>query len=870
MIMNGKSVDLRDYVTTLGFDPYIAWLNVEANERPLNAYQILGLVACETDMVRIRVAVGRQRAMLDAVRDEAPHEVWDAINAEYEDAVCTLYDPERKLVLDTRLRRDAPRKMNHVSRTAPEVAATMGSIPCRKCEASNSPTRKFCVKCGSSLYEKCPKCSAEVAANENFCGQCGTNVSAAIGQQEGELEARIQRARQLAREFHFEMAVYELRSVATLEDPRFEVVARRATEMLDKLSKERERVIEKSKEQMEKARLLFEATSYERAYEKLEAIPEPLRPAGFKELMADVRGRRNELLMLGGEIREAVDSNRRHEILPKLERLLTIKPDHEQARKLAIDLRDQVLKAAKKKLLSKSYDEARSLLEVVPSFARTDEVDDLFDKAAELECLTTTIQQAPVADPATLGVVKRLTKMMSKDPTAQQQLDKFMQANQMVAADPRMAYRAWSTPPKRFHYDLPVEWLGQPQRMGQVADELKAKLREYPGQFFVAFGLALQAIEQSSVDFNFDAKGESLLGGLLSFSKTTKKLGWGLDLSDTGLKAICLQPESKPQKWEYSCKHVEYIPHSTPLPLVDTEEERAAVISETLEQFKSRHDLSKCEVVAGLPGLRVIARFVELPPMNVKKLKAAVEYQVKHEVPLPINEIRWGWHIVRQASGKEADTSPRHIMLAAAKEIHVREQLHRFQSSGIRIDQITCDALAIHNAYVHEFMPPKTDDAKSAPKAAKADDSKSDSKSGSKGSDSKEIDLGDDQGDWLDRPIGILDVGANITNFIVVRGRKAPWFRSFTPASLDVNERLIRSFQLTHDQAEELKRDPAKAKRLHLLMATISDTFIKTGSELQRSLGQYQKLYPEDSIEKLYGLGGGFQTLGLMRYLIRG
>jgi Tfp pilus assembly PilM family ATPase len=868
MTINGKAADPRAYVSALGFDPYVAWLNVETDERPLNAYQLLGLTACETDMVRVRVSVSKQRAMLDAVREQAPYDIWDAINAEYEEAVCTLYDPERKLVLDTRLRRDAPKKINHISRTAPEVAATMGVIPCRSCHAPNSPTRKFCVKCGTGLYEKCPKCSAEVAANESFCGQCGLNVTAAIGQQESDLEARIQRARQLAREFHFEMAVYELRSVATIEDPRFEVVARRATEMLDKLSQERERVVEKSKEQMEKARLLFEATSYERAYEKLEAIPEPLRPAGFKELMADVRGRRNELLMLSGEIREAVDSNRRHEILPKLERLLTIKPDHEQARKLAVDLRDQVLKAAKKKLLSKSYDEARSLLEVVPSFARTDEVDDLFDKAAELECLMTTIQQAPVADTATLGVVKRLTKMISKDPTSQQQLDKFTQANQTVAADPRMAYRTWSAPPKRFHFDLPVDWLGQPQRLGQVADDLKAKLREHPGQFFVAFGLALQAIEKSSVDFNFDAKGESLLGGLLAFSKTTKKLGWGIDLSDTGLKAICLQPESKSQKWEYVCKHVEFIPHSTPLPLLDTEEERAAVVAETLEQFKSRHDVSKCEVVTGLPGLRVIARFVELPPMNVRKLKAAVEYQVKHEVPLPINEIRWGWHIVRQATGKEADTSPRHIMLAAAKEIHVREQLHRFQSAGIRVDQVTCDALAIHNAYVHEFMPPKADDAKGVSKTAapKADDSKS----GSKGSDSKEIDLGDQDDDWLPRPVAILDVGANITNLIVVRGRKAPWFRSFTPASLDVNERLIRSFQLTHDQAEELKRDPAKAKRLHLLMGTISDTFIKTGSELQRSLGQYQKLYPEDSIERLYGMGGGFQTLGLMRYLIRG
>ena len=55
-----------------GSDPYRAWLNVKQVERPLTAYQLLGLEALEDDVETIRAADGLQRVAIQTHRDEAP------------------------------------------------------------------------------------------------------------------------------------------------------------------------------------------------------------------------------------------------------------------------------------------------------------------------------------------------------------------------------------------------------------------------------------------------------------------------------------------------------------------------------------------------------------------------------------------------------------------------------------------------------------------------------------------------------------------------------------------------------------------------------------------------------------------------------
>ena len=112
----------------------------------------------------------------------------------------------------------------------------------------------------------------------------------------------------------------------------------------------------------------------------------------------------------------------------------------------------------------------------------------------------------------------------------------------------------------------------------------------------------------------------------------------------------------------------------------------------------------------------------------------------------------------------------------------------------------------------------------------------------------------------------LLDIGLESTSFLVSSPRLA-WFRSFGLGGESFTQALIKQFQLTREQAEELKRQPSKARRFSLFCATQEPLLVQLVSEVERSLASYNRYNDSAPVEHVYGLGGGFQTPGILRYL---
>ncbi len=49
-------------------------------------------------------------------------------------------------------------------------------IPCRRCSASNMPSRRFCRECGTILISTCQQCGFVNMSDDKFCGGCGINL----------------------------------------------------------------------------------------------------------------------------------------------------------------------------------------------------------------------------------------------------------------------------------------------------------------------------------------------------------------------------------------------------------------------------------------------------------------------------------------------------------------------------------------------------------------------------------------------------------------------------------------------------------------------------------------------------------------------
>jgi type IV pilus assembly protein PilM len=694
---------------------------------------------------------------------------------------------------------------------------------CRHCQVESPPQRRFCGGCGKGLWEKCPACSAEIAGNERFCGACGTDARGKREELAAELREKLAQARALAKTHHYGQAIQLLEMLASRADESAEVAATAAAEIPQVQSRE--------KRQKELAALthqqgleLLDGRAYEAAVEVLESIPKPLRTREINDCLERSQSQWKEVLALGGEIRTLVEVRRTNELFPKLERLLALKPGHPQAQKLATQLREQLLATATKRLNDHLYADALRLLEQIPPFARNAEVETSIDKALELSVLLSELRIAPLALPSTLAVVRKLVKFAPADKEGAKLVEEF---KLRVAAQPEIARAAapvWTKAPQRTRVLLPVEWLGNFTRLA-CGDATGAKtLREAPGQFFVAFGLALQGIDAADMAVNLlPAEKTGLLGKLaFSFGKKSPISAWGLDLGESGLRAIKLSKDAKSgtAKLE-SCHH---IPHVQPLVNVENSLLREEEIAKTLKEFLFRAKTERARIVASLSSQRVLGRFFELPPMAGNKVAEAIRFEARHQIPVPLEDLTWAYDIQGPAATARSGECSRKILLMAARLADARAQAALFKAGGVTIDELAPDCLALHNAVQFELRGEQT------------------------------------------KPVALADIGLDCTSFLVSAPR-AVWFRNFGLGGENFTQAIARRFQLTREQAEELKRNPAMARRYSLYCAAQEPLFRQLVSELERSLSSYNRFNSAEPAALLYGVGGAFQTHGLLRYL---
>ncbi|HEX5103898.1 MAG TPA: zinc ribbon domain-containing protein, partial [Pirellulaceae bacterium] len=470
------------------FDPYRTWLGIQEPHRPLNPYQLLGLVPLETDVARIRAGFERQQAALAMWAGKADSELWETVQGELAQAYDLLGDAEQKAVLDAGIRRRTGGAKTANGKPSPATGAA-ATVACRQCQRQNPTGRRFCSGCGKPLWEQCPQCCAECAADEQFCGHCGADIRGGLAEQRRQLEERIEQALEMAAGHRYDAAVSALRGVAAVSDPRMEHFASRALEEITKIECDHKTFQRAAEDGLGQARRFMESYAYENAQHAIEDVPEPLRTQEHRDILLRAKSARQELLSLGGEIRQAVEQKKTWDLLPKLERLLALKPNHGQARELAEVLRDNLVKTAKTRLGEHRYREALDSLDQIPSFVRNSEVSTLSEAATELLSLLEAVRNAALADRQLQGLADRLCKLAASNAEAAKLRAQLMEKLKGRPANRRLGAPNWTEPPKRTRIGVPIDWLAHLTRPRPADDSVAEALDDHPGQVFTAFGL---------------------------------------------------------------------------------------------------------------------------------------------------------------------------------------------------------------------------------------------------------------------------------------------------------------------------------------------------------------------------------------------
>lgn len=714
-------------------------------------------------------------------------------------------------------------------------SSVIEEILCAACGRTNTRDRAFCSTCGRSLWEACPKCAQQCIVGDTFCGSCGGNLPEMIREQEAAYEARIDEAFGLGRAHEYEKAISRLRSIARVTDARYEQVAHRAAELIDKLSAQYENRQAQAATAYRRARESITQYDYKTALRLLASIPPSLRDEQSDALLQKARSARDEVRSLHDEIRKAAKENRLLDLAMRIDRLLALKPGHQQAARIARQLRSRLYKAAKRKIAECRYGDAVGLLDQVPSSERNSEVEDLAAYACELNWLKTDLELAAVADKTLAAIAERLRKHQPDDKEAESLKQRIERRARKNPSDPRFAAPNWSIP-REPHLGFPVDWLGVPQRI-RCAAEILETLRKTPGCHFVACGLALQGVQRAAIHINLVPLDKGRVLDKFSFRrKKNASAAWGLDVGVSSVKAVRLHYDKASQQMVVDV--VDLIEHGKNLSHTDEEIEKRTILKDTLARFLERNAIRGERICMSVSGHQVLGRIIDLPQVEDKKVDQLVRIEARHRVPVPLAELTLGYQILETDENERAGHPQMRVALEAVKSYHADQLLKIAGEAGLNVDVLQSDCMALHNFATYEFFG-KADNTQQEGQATEEKDAEA---------------------------VAMLDVGAHGSN-LVISSPTLVWFRSLRVGGEAFTSDLLKPFRLTKDQAEQLKREPTRARYISRIYDAIGATLSSLGEDVQRSVQAYSRLYPDVIIRQMFGIGGGFALHGLLRRL---
>lgn len=818
-------------------DAYERWLHAQARQIALNAYELLGITPLDNNLNRIRAMIERQQHEVEKHEATAAPELWSAFSREFSAAADVLLHTERKELLDATIRRQRAAEENRrLSDDGAGPAAAVGNallVPCGACAHPNARERKFCASCGTALWDVCPKCRAAKLASERFCGACGVDCVNHVAQQASHFDEQLALAARLQAEARFADARHIVRQMARLEDPRFEAHAHRAARLLDEFAVGQKQLEAQVEQNVALAEQLLRQHAYHTALETLASVPEPLRNEAFQRVHAEASERQRESEQLLAAIRAGIEQKQNITLLPVVERFLALKPNHAQATKLARQLVEQVFAQATRLTNADDWEGAMSLLSRVPESAVTEPMKKLRDECDERTWLAHEVRSNSVLHPALPGLADRLVELCPKREEFITAAKQLKQRTAMAPKHPWQAVPDWRAAPQRTSVGLPVDWWGGLTRVTLADDKLLGGGRTGLGRWSIAIGLALQAVGQGALDVNFT---ESEKGGMLSrltgsFRKRGPQLGWGIDLSDSSLKAVLVRWDETTQTARIEAAELQ---EADAEGSDSTEGAREAWPAAALKKFASTHDLTGTKLAVNLPAQVCLARFCQVPMAKGKKFVDLVNYEAKQQFPIALDDLWWEYVEVRDTDaekGSEPATMARVMLLAARKTI-VQARLDLFQQANLKPDIVQCDAVALHQFLRFELHNASGDDTLADPNAL----------------------------------VAALDIGAESSTFLV-SGCDFLWFRTFAAAGDEFTKVMVRELKLVRRQAEQGKRQlhrVRKAARVVELWGPIQE---QIRNECQRSLTQWKSLHAGGPPQRLLCLGGGAQTYGLVETL---
>jgi len=253
-----------------------------------------------------------------------------------------------------------------------------------------------------------------------------------------------------------------------------------------------------------------------------------------------------------------------------------------------------------------------------------------------------------------------------------------------------------------------------------------------------------------------------------------------------------------------------------------SEAERDELIALGLRRFLRENNVSKDDVIISVPSQTSFARFVNLPPVEEKKIPQVVRLEAGMQIPFDISEVQWDWQLMNEPGEGQV-----RVGIFAIKNDVVTKELEYFGNEDVPVSAVQMVPMALYNYVVYD-----------RPELVKSDT----------------------------EAAAVINIGTEATD-LVVCSKSTVWQRCVPMGGNSFTRAIAEAFRLNFAKAEKLKRTAAMSKYARQVFQAMRPVFTDFASEIQRSLGFFSSSQPGCRVTRVIALGGGTKLRGLLKYL---
>ncbi|MCA9262463.1 MAG: pilus assembly protein PilM [Planctomycetales bacterium] len=306
---------------------------------------------------------------------------------------------------------------------------------------------------------------------------------------------------------------------------------------------------------------------------------------------------------------------------------------------------------------------------------------------------------------------------------------------------------------------------------------------------------------------------------------------WGIDIGQSGLKALRATLAADGES--IVAEAFDFIEYPKILSQPDAKPDE--LVRDALKNFLSRNDLRGDKVAISLSGQSGLARFVQLPPVESKKIPNIVAYEAKQQIPFDLNDVIWDYQQMPGATETEGVALETEVGIFAMKRDQVFRAIRPLIDAEVELDIIQLTPLCIYNAICYDVL--KTDQ--------RSDDGKT------------------------PEPIAILSMGTDTSDLVVTDGYSV-WQRNIPLGGNHFTNQLTKELKFTFAKSEHVKRNARDSDDAKEIFQAMRPVFSNLVTEVHRSLGFYQSRERDRGNREpkyIVVLGNAAKLPGLPQYL---